>query len=283
MKMRWILFVRLALISTIAAQSCANNQPPQSTAPATNATTAEVGTLRIRANGEDFVRQGFTSKDGWKIRFDHVYVTMADVTAYQTNPPYDAQTDTELKATQQASLGQAQTIDLAAGDAKAEPVLVGEIKAPVGRYNALAWKMPKATAGIANGNALKIIGTATKSGKTIPFTLNVDEELSYQCGEFVGDDRKGTLAANGTADLEATFHFDHLFGDAESPPTDDLNKQALGFDPLAAIAQGGKLEAGIATLEKSLSAEDFRKFQAILPSLGHVGEGHCKETTLANR
>jgi len=50
---------------------------------------AEKGTLQFHANGEDFVRQGFVSKDGWAITFDHVYVTLADATAYQSDPPYD--------------------------------------------------------------------------------------------------------------------------------------------------------------------------------------------------
>lgn len=281
MKIRLVIF-GLTLVSAIGMQSCASNQQPQSQSLSPSAAT-DVGTLQIRANGEDFVRRGFTSKDGWKVSFDHVYVTMSDVTAYQTEPPYDARTSADLKATQQANLGQTKTVDLAAGDTTAEPILVGEIKAPAGRYNALSWKMPKATEGVAKGYALKMIGTASKDGKTIPFILNVDQEMGYQCGEFVGDDRKGTLAANGTADLEATFHFDHLFGDSETPPRDDLNQQALGFSPLAAIAENGKLEANMAALEKSLSAEDFRKFQAILPNLGHVGEGHCKETTLAQR
>ena len=45
----------------------------------------EGGTLQINANGEDFVRQGFVSKDGWSITFDHVYITLADITAYQTD------------------------------------------------------------------------------------------------------------------------------------------------------------------------------------------------------
>jgi len=47
------------------------------------------GRLQVYANGEDFVRQGFVSKDGWSINFDHVYITLADITAYQTEPPYD--------------------------------------------------------------------------------------------------------------------------------------------------------------------------------------------------
>ena len=283
MRIRLISLAGFVLMAG-AVPACSSSQTPQVQAPTANSPASnpsDQGTLVIRANGEDFVRQGFTSKDGWKIAFNNVYVTLAEVTAYQTEPPYDAQADAELKAKQQISLDQPQTVDLAAGDATAEPVLVGEVTAPAGRYNALSWKMPKATTGEANGYALMLVGTATKGGQSLPFVLKVDEELGYQCGEFVGEQRKGTLKAGDKADLEATFHFDHLFGDAETPPTDDLNKQALGFQPLANLAKDGKVDVDVATLKQSLSAEDFRKFQAILPSLGHVGEGHCKETTLA--
>ena len=38
------------------------------------ASVAEEGTLAFVANGEDFVRQGFISKDGWAINFDQVLV-----------------------------------------------------------------------------------------------------------------------------------------------------------------------------------------------------------------
>ncbi|MEO1288023.1 MAG: DUF4382 domain-containing protein, partial [Chloroflexota bacterium] len=47
------------------------------------------GTLEFHANGEDFVREGFVSKDGWIINFDHVWVSLSNVRAHQTNPPYD--------------------------------------------------------------------------------------------------------------------------------------------------------------------------------------------------
>ena len=36
-----------------------------------NASTGE-GSLVLVANGEDFVRQGFVSKDGWSINFEHL-------------------------------------------------------------------------------------------------------------------------------------------------------------------------------------------------------------------
>ncbi|MBF2001657.1 MAG: DUF4382 domain-containing protein, partial [Synechococcales cyanobacterium M58_A2018_015] len=114
--------------------------------------------------------------------------------------------------------------------------------------------------------------------ETVNFTLRFDEELAFTCGDFVGEQRKGILTAGGTADLEATFHFDHLFGDADTPANDSLNTGALGFAPLAAIAQNGELDADTATLRQQLAPEDFEKLMGILPSLGHVGEGHCEET-----
>ena len=45
----------------------------------TQSTDVAVGTLELRANGEDFIRQGFTSKDGWQIEFDHVYTNIQDL------------------------------------------------------------------------------------------------------------------------------------------------------------------------------------------------------------
>ena len=59
--------------------------------------TQDTGTLQFYANGEDFVRQGFVSKDGWSISFDHVYIHLADVAGYQTEPPYDPHSGGALK------------------------------------------------------------------------------------------------------------------------------------------------------------------------------------------
>jgi hypothetical protein len=279
-----LTILSLVLIASAGIYGCSNPQAPQAQSqtptsePATQA-TAELGTLQIRANGEDFIRQGFTSKDGWKVSFDHVYVTLGSVTAYQADPPYDPKAQDKPNAQETVRLDQTQTVDLAVGDENAEPILIGEVKAPPGRYNALSWKMVKATDGPASGVPLMLKGKATKEGQTIDFNLKLDREMSFSCGDFVGDQRKGLLKSAGIADLEATFHFDHLFGDAGTPMSDDLNQGALGFQPLAVIAQAGKLEADMATLEKRLSAADFKKLQSILPSLGHVGEGHCQQTS----
>ena len=91
----------------------------------------------------------------------------------------------------------------------------------------------------------------------------------------MGDVRKGMVAAGGTADVEMTFHFDHIFGDAETPVDDDLNVSAVGFEPFASIAEGGKLDVNMADMQSKLSSEEYQMLVDILPTLGHVGEGHC--------
>jgi len=215
-----------------------------------------VGKLQINANGEDFVRQGFVSKDGWSINFDHVYITLADITAYQTDPPYDPHTGGNINGEVQVSLDRVYTVDLAEGGEDAPPILVDEVSgAAVGHYNAISWRMVKATSGPAAGYSLVMIGTAEKDGRSVDFTINVREECGYSCGEYVGDERKGVVVDSGTADLEMTFHFDHIFGDAETPLDDALNLGALGFEP---FAEGGEVDLNMAEMH-----------------LGHVGEGHC--------
>jgi hypothetical protein len=240
------------------------------------------GELTIRANGEDFVRQGFVTKDGWQVDFDHVYVTLTDITAYQTDPPFDAEAGGVPKATETVVISETITVDLAEGDDSAEPIMVKSVEAPAGRYNAFSWQMMPAPEGPAAGQTIWMQGTATKEGETIDFVMKLDPELAYVCGDFVGDERKGILEASATADLEATFHFDHLFGDGEAPADDDINTGALGFDPLAAIADGNTLDVDMAALEAQLTPEEYQTLMSILPSLGHVGEGHCEETQLVD-
>lgn len=248
----------------------------------TVAASGETGELTIRANGEDFVRQGFVSKDGWQINFNHLYVTLDEVTAYQSDPAFDAEKGGMPEAETTVSIDETVTVDLAEGDETAEPIVVETLKAPAGRYNALSWKMVPASDGPAAGQTLWIEGTAEKEGETVDFVLKMDPTLGFVCGDFVGDERKGILDPAGEAGLEATFHFDHLFGDGEAAPDDDINTGALGFEPLAAIAEGGTLEADMATLESQLSEADYEMLMGILPSLGHVGEGHCEETELTS-
>ena len=264
--------------------------PPESTEPTTEETseednttaTGETGTLEFVANGEDFVRQGFVTKDGWQVDFEHLYVTLDEVTAYQSDPPFDAEAGGTPEATVTVSIDEPLTIDLAEGDADADPILVKAMDAPMGRYNALSWKMIPAEDGAAAGQTLWMEGTATKDDQTVDFAIKLDPTLGYVCGDFVGDERKGILEGTDTADIEATFHFDHLFGDGEAAPDDYINTGALGFEALAAIAQDGSLDVTMADLEAQLAPEEYETLLGILPSLGHVGEGHCEETELSS-
>lgn len=273
--------VGFAVLAAGLLSACSGEDAPQSSTQQQGQPQAQAqgqGTLQVRANGEDFVRQGFVSKDGWEVSFDHVYINLADVTAYQTDPPFNPESADPIRAQQQVMLPGEKTVDLAAGDENAEPILVGEVAAPAGRYNALSWRMAIAKDGPAKGYALVIVGTGVKDGQTVNFTLNLDREMTFTCGDFVGDERKGILEANGNADLEATFHFDHLFGDGDAPADDELNTGALGFEPIAALAQNGQARADLKTLNASLSKENRDLLDSILPSLGHVGEGHCRQS-----
>ncbi len=268
------LVVSLTLL-TPAVISC--NSPRESSTPEkTIETGVKKGNLFLVANGEDFIREGFVSKDGWRLDFDRVYVTLANVTAYQTDPPFNPEKENKIQASKKVVLlNGPKTVDLAAGEKDAEPILVETVEAPAGTYNAISWKVVKATAGAAEGKTILLEGKAKKEGQTVKFSLSFDRPLEYTCGEYVGDDRKGILKAENNAQLETTFHFDHIFGDADTPADDSLNTDALGFEPLAALASNGSLEADMESVKQKLSAENYRKLEKAIVNLGHVGEGHC--------
>ncbi|MEN9229438.1 MAG: hypothetical protein Q6L68_00905 [Thermostichus sp. DG02_5_bins_236] len=240
-----------------------------------------MGTLELWANGEEFIREGFVSKDGWALSFDQVYVTLADITAYQTNPPFEPESDQALQVQTQVGLPGPITVNLVS--TPEERALLGSLGVLPGHYNAFSWRMVPATAGPATGYSLWLKGTAQPQGGAegddLDFVLRFDQELAFTCGEYIGEERKGFVAVDQTADLEATFHFDHLFGDGELPPEDGLNQGALGFAPLAALAtDAGSLELDWADLREQLSPAEAEQVLEILRHLGHVGEGHCRET-----
>ncbi len=233
--------------------------------------------LQIVANGEDFVREGFTSKDGWNITFNHVYASLGEVTAYQTQPPYNPEAGGSLNPTEQVRVEGVKTVDLAASPESPTPV-IAEVPAPPGQYNALSWKMVEATEGPAAGYPLMMDGRAEKDGQTVAFVIKLDREMTFTCGEFVGDERKGIVSPGSQGQLEATFHFDHLFGDAQSPADDEMNVEALGFEPIAALSSGDQVDLNTSQLQQALIPQDYQTLQTLLPSLGHVGEGHCQES-----
>ncbi len=230
-----------------------------------------VGTLELRANGEDFVRQGFTSKDGWDITFDHVYAEIKDATAYQADPPFDPDTDAEISSQADIKLVDSARVDMAEGDDTAEPILVEQVETSAGRYNALSWDLTST-----DTPSLVLIGTATRDGETLPFEIAMNPSLKFVCGDFMGDEQKGLVRADEVTEVEATFHFDHMFGDIDVPADDVLNRGALGFDPFAALAQDGSVMITPDVLENQLTKIEKNQLTYIYESLGHVGEGHCR-------
>lgn len=225
-----------------------------------SAHAAEGGKLSFIANGEELAVKGFRApdltKDGWAIKFDHIYVGLADVTAYQVRGSYNADKGGAIKARETVALPGRKVVDLAGGINKDGVVKLGYAHAPKGHYNAISWRVVKADSGPSKGYSTVFIGTASKGGKKVPFKLVSAEEATFRCGEYVGDERKGVLKAGGKAETEMTFHVDHIFGNAalqaEYP---EMNASAYGFAP---FAKGGT---------QSVKLQGHH--------LGHAGEGHC--------
>jgi len=214
---------------------------------------AETGELTLVADGEALATEGFLppalTKDGWELRFESILVTLANVTAHQTEPPYDAESGKPIEAVTSVMLVEGPiTLDLAATGGGVE---VTTVEAPAGFYNALGWDLVPGE----DGASMTLIGTATRDGETVDFRLVTSDAVRHLCGEYVGDERKGILEAGGTASLDATFHLDHLFGRADQPADGAMNTGALGFDPFAAGGEHGFALDGL--------------------HVGHVGEGHC--------
>ena len=269
----WLTFSTAFLLSVLTA--CTQTENNNDTTSSTENQNDGQGNLALVANGEDFIRQGFTTKDGWRIDFNYAYVTIDQITAYQTDPPFDPEGEDQLQEVESiVLLEQPKTIDLAEGDENAPSIKVMETSAPVGSYNAINWTI---TSNPETNSGIVLDGVASKDGQTIEFVLNLPTELTYLCGEYVGDERKGILQGDQPTELEVTFHFDHLFGDSETPADDDLNVEALGFDPIAEIAQqDSKVELNLEQLQSQLSSANYDKLTKNLESLGHVGEGHCR-------
>ena len=280
MKLNLFKLSTIALIS-LTLGSCANSETAENNSGNPGVANAqEPATLNLVANGEDFVRQGFVTKDGWTMSFDRLDVNLAEVTAYQMDGAFEpSETDTldSLEPQETVSLVDTpQVIDLAEGEADAAPILVTSAEVTPGFYNAMAWRIDTADADSPlAGNTMVMQGTASKGDRTINFDISLDRPIQYLCGEYVGDERKGMVETDSPGELETTLHFDHVFGDAETSADEAINVDALGFEPLAQLASNDSLTIDDATLTQQLSSEDQEKLTKAIIGLGHVGEGHC--------
>ena len=255
--MKKVIFFALisASVSALILSSC--TKTPQGT-----------GTIIFTVNGEDFVREGFVSRDGWAISFDKVYVNLVNPTAYNKDG---------LKSV----LENAHFVDLAAGDEKATPVVVGQTENVMhGNYQALKFSVNKAASGEYKDYSIIMKGTAEKVGKSVDFIIKLDEELDFDGKEgFVGDVVKGVLAENGKTSVEMTFHFDHIFGDKEAGAGDHINSGSVGFDFFNAHAKDGKVDITQGMLKNSPAYGTLIK---AISTLGHLGEGHCEVSNMTS-
>ncbi|MGF1520041.1 MAG: DUF4382 domain-containing protein [Nodosilinea sp.] len=274
--------LRSTLIIALPLLALGCDTTPQTTVTedAPDPTTEEIagGTLEVFANAEERPQVGFTSRDGWDLSFDNLYVNFSEIKAYQTEPPYDYTSLAPIQDAMTEVSFDPQSVDLVTGDEADPTVFLGsQSDVPEGHYNAISYYITPATDGPGEGYGIVIIGTAERDGETVDFVLNLEQELNYYCGEYIGDERRGILAAGDEASLEATLHLDHLFGEGSKPADDPLNQTAFGFAPLAALATDGRVEANMAMLQAELSAEDYARLESSLVELGHAGEGHCFE------
>jgi len=241
------------------ATSAAATAGPAS--PAAGST--EAGSIVFTANGEDFVRRGFVDKQGWSILFDKLFVNIVDPTAYV--PDGD----------EQVLLEGAHWVDLAEGDAEAEPVVLGTLgEVPPANYQSLRFALMRTAAGRYPGSSIVMIGSAEREGVKVPFTIRLDEEMVFDGREgYVGEELKGLLQPGSTTEVEMTFHFDHVFGDKQADAEDHINSGSVGFDFFYAFAEQGVVDVCQADLR---GAAGYRTLVHALWTLGHLGEGHCR-------
>lgn len=271
MNQKQVLLASLMIGLPFVAMGCGNQIAQQNNPEMASDGT---GTLKAVANGEDIIREGLTTKDGWEISFDHAYITLTNMQAHQTNPPFDANSEKEPQPTTSVTLLESpKRIDLAG---EAATPLLAEMEAPSGTYNALSWEVVSAQDGNTAGSTIMLEGTASKGERNLDFSIALEQPVANLCGEYVGEERKGILEAGGEAELEATFHFDHLFGIADLPADDPMNQEAFGFEPFLQYAEGDSINVDSEQLQASLDEGSYETLVSNLTNLSHVGEGHCR-------
>ena len=221
------------------------------------------GNLRFNANGEGFVANGFTDKTGWKINFTKVIINLGKISVTSKDKSTTIKLEKnyilDLKSTGNAIVLVDQRNNVATTE-----------------YRRLKWSMLRMTSGEFKGYSLVLIGKAVKDGKSIDFTIKINEELSWDCKEgYSGDVIKGIVKKGATGEVEMTFHFDHIFGDKGASPTTHVNTGSVGFDYFVKFAKEGKLVIDQQTLANKTDKKMYKKLLKALHGLGHSGEGHA--------
>lgn len=217
------------------------------------------GSITFQANGEDFVTNGFISRDGWAITFDKVLINLSSITAYNI---HNEKLNVSLPDTYLIDLTSSSIIDV---DTVSKVVK--------GNYQSLKFNLKQLQSGPYKGYSIIMVGTALKDGEMIEFSIKLSEELTFDGQEgYVGDSIKGLLNDKETT-VEMTFHFDHIFGDIYADTDAHVNTGSSGFDFFIPFNNNGKLDVE----QKQLNSIDgYNKLIKSIESLGHLGEGHCE-------
>lgn len=224
----------------------------------------KTGNLLFTANGEEFIVNGLVSKEGWKIDFENVLVNIDAPEAYNND-------SSALRATLKGD----HLVDLKRGTAENPVVSVGIVSnLQTGNYQSLKFSLKKIKKGENEGFSIIMKGKASKEGKNIPFVIKLNEELTFDGKEgYVGDSLKGLLKKRETADVEMTFHFDHIFGNIESGAADHVNSKSPGFQIFLDYAE----EGGINVNQNQMKENPlYNNLISGIETLGHLGEGHCE-------
>lgn len=251
----------------------------------------QTGSLVFTLNAEDFVRDGFVTEDNWRIDFDHVYINIQGPTAYQVAEETAVEARFKHAGHPHADIAEGTAHEALTGEffvdghQGPDPIPLAEVEdAAIGNYNYLNFNIIKATSaseGLVEdyeGYSVVMIGTAKNndSGDEVAFNIKLTEEMNYiSCGPH--PENIGVVDVDGQGEAQATFHFDHIFGDHEEGPADTtdeeaINYLAIGFGPFAALAADGVLDVSQADLQ---SMPEYDRFRDALLTLGHSGEAHC--------
>ncbi len=222
------------------------------------------GSIIFTANGEDFIREGFTDKNGWEINFKYFYINISEPTAYMPD-----------NEGQYIKLGGDYWIDFMDFNSETGLVYIDEITdVPAGNYQSLKFGIRKTSSGEYNGYSIVMQGEARKERETVPFIIMLDEELDFDGKEgYVGDEVKGLLLDGKSTAVEMNFHVDHIFGDIDADKDSHVNTESVGFD----FFNNFKIDNEVIVTQSEMKEQiDYEKLVNAVWTLGHLGEGHCE-------
>jgi hypothetical protein len=244
------------------------------------------GTVEVNVYGEDFIEEGIPAaevSDGWAIQFDSFLVTLGEVAVGAGHgAPALSAPDQRVFDLAGATMGQGIAVTsepLPGGDYDHVRYQIGPARAGATAGSALSSGALEGM--VAAGDALRVVGSASKAGKTVRFDWGFARRTDHAC-------HVGLRIDGGAGEAQITIHGDHLFHD-------DLlaAEPNLAFDLIAASdadADGRVTKAELAARDirgearyqvGSIAATNLWDFLAHQSTtVGHIdGEGHCDTTS----